>query len=123
MGRHRSPSHSAPPERIWYLVSSHGTILFYIATHPDCTISQISDDLFLTKRTVYGVVGDLRGADMVSVRPEGRRHHYRINLDAPLKHPLWQGRTIREMAVRAAQGAMRLSELPPDETSDTDRTA
>lgn len=112
-GRNRSAAHARP----WYLLSSHGIILFFIALHPGCTILEISESLFLTKRTVWGVVGELRGAEMVSIRREGRRHHYRINLDAPLKHPLWQGRTIREIATRLAAEAGRISHLPPDETS------
>ncbi|TEU01434.1 MAG: MarR family transcriptional regulator, partial [Dehalococcoidia bacterium] len=41
----------------WYLVSSHGAILFYIAVSPDCTISEIADAMSLTRRTVWGVIG------------------------------------------------------------------
>ena len=75
----------------WYLVSSHGAILFYIAVNPDCTISEIADAMSLTRRTVWGVVGDLRRASMLEVRKEGRRHHYTVNLGAPFKHPVLNG--------------------------------
>lgn len=66
----------------WSLVSSHGAVLFVIATNPECTIKNIADDLCLTKRTVWGVIGDLRRKNMLLVRKEGRRHHYSVNLDA-----------------------------------------
>jgi hypothetical protein len=79
----------------WYLVSSHGSVLFYIAVHPDCTIRQISDDMALTQRTIWGVIGDLRRADMLHIRRDGRRHHYRINLDADFKHPTLKGLPLR----------------------------
>ena len=75
-------------ENNWYHVSSHGAILFCIAVYPDCTISDIADMMSLTRRTVWGVIGDLRRADMVTVRKAGRRHHYTMNPDAPFKHPL-----------------------------------
>jgi DNA-binding IclR family transcriptional regulator len=79
----------------WYLVSSHGAVLFYIAVHPDCTIREIADDMSLTQRTVWGLIGDLRRADMLSVRREGRRHHYTVNLEAKFKHPTLDGLSLR----------------------------
>jgi hypothetical protein len=79
----------------WYLVSSHGSVLFYIAVSPDCTIQQIANDMALTQRTVWGVIGDLRRAGMVHVRRAGRRHHYRVNLDADFKHPTLKGVPLR----------------------------
>ena len=89
----------------WYLVSSHGSILFYIAVSPGCTISEIADAMSLTRRTVWGVIGDLRRAGMLKVRKEGRRHHYTVNLDAPFKHPVVDGVRLRvilgELVARA----------------------
>jgi len=94
-------------ENNWYLVSSHGTILFYIAVSPDCTINEIADAMSLTRRTVWGVVGDLRRAGMLRVRKEGRRHHYTVDLDAPFKHPVVDGVRLRvilgELVARASR--------------------
>jgi len=78
-------------ENHWYLVSSHGAILFYIAVNPECTIKEIAEAMSLTRRTVWGVIGDLRRAGMLHIRKEGRRHHYTVNLDAPFKHPVLNG--------------------------------
>jgi hypothetical protein len=83
-----------PIDNHWYLVSSHGSVLFYIALNPDCTIQEISDEMALTQRTVWGLIGDLRRANMLRIRREGRRHHYTVNLDAPFKHPVCQGLTL-----------------------------
>jgi hypothetical protein len=94
----------------WYLVSSHGSVLFYIAVNPDCTIRQIADDMALTQRTVWGLIGDLRRAQMLNVRREGRRHHYTVNLDAPFKHPVIKGIILREVLgdlVERCSGAAR----------------
>lgn len=75
----------------WYLVSSHGAILFYIAANPDCTIITIADDMALTQRTVWGIIGDLRRDNMLIMRREGRKHHYTVNLEAEFKHPTIAG--------------------------------
>lgn len=79
----------------WYLVSSHGAVLFYIAVRPGCTIREIADDMALTQRTVWGLIGDLRRAGMLHVRREGRRHHYTVDMDAEFRHPVVKGFTLR----------------------------
>jgi len=96
-------------ENSWYLVSSHGSMLFYIAVHPGCTIEKIANDMSLTRRTVWGLIGDLRNKDMLIVQRKGRRHHYKVDLDAPFLHPvigefplrIVLGRLIQEYAVVA----------------------
>ena len=94
-------------ENNWYLVSSHGAILFYIAVSPDCTINEIADAMSLTRRTVWGVIGDLRRAGMLRVRKEGRRHHYTVNLDAPFKHPVVDGVRLRVILGELVARALR----------------
>ncbi len=84
----------------WHHVSSHGTILFCIAADPDCTINDLSETMCLTRRTVWGIIGDLRRAGMLHVRKNGRRHHYTVNLDAPFRHPLLEGITLRQILGR-----------------------
>jgi DNA-binding transcriptional ArsR family regulator len=86
-----------PIHNHWYLVSSHGAVLFYVAINPGCTIKQIAEDMSLTQRTVWGLIGDLRRADMLRVRREGRRHHYTVNLDAPFRHPVITGIPLRSV--------------------------
>ena len=75
-------------------MSSHGAVLFHIAAHGDCTINEIADAMALTQRTVWGLIGDLRRAGMIHVHKRGRRHHYRVNLDAPFLHPTLNGYTL-----------------------------
>ncbi len=81
----------------WHHVSSHGTVLFCIAANQGCTTDDLSETLFLTRRTVWGIVGDLRRAGMLHVRKDGRKHHYSVNLDAPFRHPVLTGITLRQV--------------------------
>jgi DNA-binding MarR family transcriptional regulator len=67
--------------------STREAVLFRIATNPNCTAGDLSDSLMLTRRTIWGIIGDLRRAGIVHVRRHGRRHHYSVNLNAPLCHP------------------------------------
>jgi DNA-binding transcriptional regulator LsrR (DeoR family) len=79
----------------WYLVSSHGAVLFYVAVHPGCTIREIAEQMHLTQRTVWGLIGDLRRAEMLNISRQGRRHHYTVNLDADFRHPIIKGISLR----------------------------
>ena len=94
----------------WYHVSSHGSVLFYIAAHPDCTTSEVADAMSLTRRTIWGIIGDLRRADMLRVRKEGRRHHYTVNLDAKLRLPFLRGHTLRAIVGQFPQHTGRREE-------------
>jgi len=96
------PNMSAPDNQPWILCSSHGTVLFHIAANPECTIRDIADAMCLTRRTVWGVIGDLRRAGMLSIRKNGRRHHYTVNLDAPFLHPTVRGYALRDILGQVA---------------------
>ncbi len=87
----------------WYLVSSHGSVLFLIAARPGCTVEEIADWLHLTQRTVWGIVGDLRRAGMLKVQRDGKLHHYFVDPDGPFLH-----RTITGVKLGVVVG--RLSE-------------
>ena len=91
----------------WYHVSSHGAVLYCIAADPDCTIKELAEALCLTRRAVWGIISDLRRAGMLRVRKEGRRHHYTVNPNAPLRHPSLKRFTLRailgDIAAQAAQ--------------------
>ena len=87
----------------WYCVSAHGSVLVYITVHPDCTIHELTEALFLTPRTVWGLIGDLRRAGMLDARREGRENHYTANLDAYLAYPGLKTLRLRELLGELSQ--------------------
>ncbi len=92
----------------WRLFCSHGTVLFYVACHPGCTIRDIADALALTQRTVWGLVGDLRRAGLLIVSRNGNRHHYTINRAGRFPDPL-----ISHLTLGQALEAIAFDTLPP----------
>ena len=99
----------------WYHVSSHGAVIYWIAAAPDCTTEEIAGALCLARRTVWGIIGDLRRADMLRVRKEGRRHHYTVNPNASLRHPTLKrftlGAILGDIAAQAARRDGRHKQL------------
>jgi DNA-binding MarR family transcriptional regulator len=94
---HRHTGHSHSGERQWYILSSHGVVLLYISLNPDCTIRDIAEALFLTHRTIWGIIGELRKGGMIHVRKDGRRHHYTLNFEGRLRHPIFQGYAVSDV--------------------------
>jgi hypothetical protein len=91
----------------WSLLSAQGRVLFYIALCPACSVEEIATALSLTERAVWGIIRELRKREMVHFHREGRRHRYRINLDAPLLHPTIRGVTLRPILGEIAEQAER----------------
>jgi DNA-binding IscR family transcriptional regulator len=101
----------------WRLFCSHGTVLFYIARHPECTVKEIAAALALTQRTVWGLMGDLKRAGLVNTKREGKRHCYTINGAGRFPDPLISHLTLAEaLAVigdeRAGSDLQRVPEQP-----------
>ncbi len=94
------------------LLCSHGAALFYIASHRDCTVSDLTDALVVTPRTVWGLVSELRRAGLINTRKEGRRHHFSIKEGAPFPDPVLAHSTL-------GQFFHTLSPEPPEATLGT----
>ena len=63
-------------------MSSHGTVLFYVALNQHATIRDIASATELTERRVSQIVRDLAGTEILNVQRRGRQNVYWINMDA-----------------------------------------
>jgi Uncharacterized protein conserved in bacteria (DUF2188) len=108
-GQIRDSDTVQPATADWSLLSPQGRVLFYIALCPGSTVEAIAHAAGHSQRSVWGIIRSLRSRGMLRLGKNGRRHHYAINLDAPLLHPTIQGLTIRPVmegiARRARKGA------------------
>ena len=84
-------------DRNWYLVSSQGSVLYYIAANPGCTAVEIADAFNISRSAVSGTVRGLLQAEMIHASRIDRRSHYMVNLDAPFDHPALTGYTLRNI--------------------------
>lgn len=80
----------------WTFISNHGHVLLLLCEDPDLRMRDIAKKVDITERAVQRIVHDLVDEEYVSVQKHGRRNHYVPNLDAPMRHPLETGVTIRE---------------------------
>ena len=72
----------------WWLVSSRGATIFYIAVNPGCNAAQIADAKSLMRRSVSANLSDLKRAGMITTQKLGRRHHFTVDMEASFLHPM-----------------------------------
>lgn len=65
--------------------STVGEVLVVVAREPDSRVREIAVTLGITERTVINALRVLEESRVVTVHRNGRRNHYRVNLDATIR--------------------------------------
>ena len=61
------------------LFTSRGKLVIEVIKRPGSSIRELSDRLFLTRRSVWGLVGELRKLGFIIATRQGRKHHYYVS--------------------------------------------
>ena len=78
----------AESEPGWNFLSNHSHVLVCIATDGDVRLRDIAARVGITERSAQRIINQLREAGILLASRCGRRNHYLINVDGPLRHPL-----------------------------------
>ena len=87
------------PTRSWTFLTNHAHVLVCLAEEPDVRGRDIATRVGITERAAQAIVADLVADGYVTRRREGRRNHYQVHPDAPLRHPLEHDHTVGELLV------------------------
>jgi predicted transcriptional regulator len=72
----------------WTFLSHHAQVFLCIAQDPHARLRDIAAGVGITERAVQAIVNDLVEAGYVDRARVGRRNHYAIHPEVPLRHPL-----------------------------------
>jgi hypothetical protein len=81
----------------WTFLSNHGHVLVCIAGDRGVRGRDIAQQVGITERAAQAIVADLVKEGYVTRTRVGRRNHYEINPDRPLRHPVEQSHSIGEL--------------------------
>lgn len=84
-------------ERSWTFLTNHAHVLLAIAATPDLRLKDIAERVDITERTASQIVADLESIGCVERRKEGRRNHYIIRSQMPLRHPLEEHHQVADL--------------------------
>jgi predicted DNA-binding transcriptional regulator YafY len=85
----------------WTFLTNHALVLSYIVNHPRITGRELSDTIGITERATRKIISDLLEAGYIVKTREGRRNHYKVRTNLPLRHA-----THRETIVGALLEAL-----------------
>ena len=95
---HPFPDDVAPmSQHAWTFLSNHAHVLICISDEPTLRLRDIAVRVGITERAVSRIVSDLADDGYVNVTREGRRNHYGVRRDLPLRHPVEAHRTVGDL--------------------------
>jgi predicted transcriptional regulator len=97
---------SAGDRSRWRFVTNHAHVLESIASDPTLRLRDIAATVGITERTAAQIVNDLEEAGYISKIRDGRRNHYEVHAELPLRHPQHSHHTVGEL--------IRFLEAPPE---------
>ena len=72
----------------WTFLTNHAHVLLSLAADPDATLREVADQVGITERAAHRIVKDLENEGALQRHRAGRRNHYEICWDFPLRHPI-----------------------------------
>ena len=98
----------------WTFLTNHGQVLLCIAQQPRSSAREIAATVGITERAAQRIVDDLEEAGYLTRHREGRRNHYEVHQNLPMRHPAQQGHAVGEILTI-------LGSLPSPADTKTDR--
>ena len=89
----------------WTFLSHHAHVLIALSDNPERTMDDLARITGITTRSVVNVLKDLEDAGYLLKQKLGRRNHYTIRLDSPLRHETSADRTVGDLI--ASLGKLR----------------
>ncbi|MCL6649671.1 MAG: winged helix-turn-helix domain-containing protein [Chloroflexi bacterium] len=81
----------------WTFLTHHAHVLLCLAEDPQARLRDVAERVWIAERAVLRILRDLEEEGYISHRRVGRRSHYQINPDLPLRHPLQRHAQVRTL--------------------------
>jgi predicted transcriptional regulator len=81
----------------WDFLTNHAHVLTCVAHDPGIRLRDIADAVGITERAAHRILSELVEDGYVLREREGRRNHYQVVADLPLRHPLVRGREVGDL--------------------------
>jgi uncharacterized membrane protein len=81
----------------WDFLTNHAHVLTCVAHDPGIRLRDIAGAVGITERAAHRILSELVEDGYVLREREGRRNHYQVVADLPLRHPLVRGREVGDL--------------------------
>ena len=87
----------AAPAPRWDFLTNHAHVLICVANDPGIRLRDIAAAVGITERAAHRIISELVEGGYVLRKREGRRNHYKIVPQRPLRHPLVKEREVGDL--------------------------
>lgn len=81
----------------WTFLTNHAHVLAVLHSDPEKVLREVALEVGITERAVQRIVQELEEGGFIERERVGRKNHYRVRADRPLRHPIEAHRTIGEL--------------------------
>jgi DNA-binding transcriptional ArsR family regulator len=72
----------------WDFLTNHAHVLVCVARDPGIRLREIAANVGITERAAHRILSELVDEGYVVRERQGRRNHYQVKTELPLRHPL-----------------------------------
>lgn len=88
---------AARDESRWTFLTNHLHVLACLDRDPELRIRDIADLIGITERATVQILNQLEASGYLTKTRVGRRNHYTVHGELPLRHPLHNGCEVGEL--------------------------
>jgi predicted ArsR family transcriptional regulator len=89
----------------WTFLTNRAHVLRALAADPDVRVRDLALVVGITERAALRILHDLEASGHIQRERVGRRTHYRIRLDQPMRHPMERGLPVAAL-LQALEGTV-----------------
>jgi predicted transcriptional regulator len=72
-------------------------VLILLAGEPDLRVRDLAERIDITERAVQKIIADLEAGGVLTRHRDGRRNHYEVHRNRPLRHPVESHRNVADL--------------------------
>lgn len=72
----------------WTFLTNHAHVLLCVTKNPDILLREVAEQVGITERAAQRIVAELEADGYLSHVKVGRRNHYEVHAELPMRHPL-----------------------------------
>jgi predicted ArsR family transcriptional regulator len=85
------------PQRNWRFLTNHAAVLVSIDRNPGTRIDDVAAEIGISRRAAQMIVTDLAEAGYIERTRVGRRNHYRVRDEMPLRRKPFADSDVRAL--------------------------
>ena len=81
----------------WTFLTHHAHVLLTVAQDPDATVAAIAEHVGISTRSTVPILNEREGEGYLERERRGRRNHYLLHPERPLRHPSNAAHTVGDL--------------------------